>query len=388
MRGRWTTGDEGGQCDAPFNEWRTHLEGTNSSTILDFALRDVTAFLHEFRERHTPGQVKVANAMLTSTHGMAFNVNPLQPREQLEDQIAVYYRYDSRQSVSHKEKPRQGFDMCDLTDGMLAAGPSRTVTDEVLIKRLVVQLRGMVGIRAGDLSKMAFTDVFPTSFDIEAPKNITVWFHDTKTASRGGGPTPHWDSIELQPLSTERLDAARCEGNLNWPDQRAQTLIDCCCVVRTLYWYYRRAGPAIRHKSSEVVLHGRRTRNEQTLLWVKGFTAMASVTNTARLRFLASTTMNGHVMAHHSSHMTSAVLGDGTTRDANWVAHAWRGNALSTLRHVGHKKAAMAASFHRSEQTYERYYKMEVDSSFAFRLSRIIDLASFKALGPMETLLF
>ena len=388
MRGRWTTGDGGGQCDAPFSEWRTHLEGTNSSTILDFALRDVTAFLHEFRERHTPGQVKVANAMLTSTCGMAFNVNPLQPREQLEDQIAVYYRYDSRQSVSHKEKPRQGFDMCDLIDGMLAAGPSRTVTDEVLIKRLVIQLRGMVGIRAGDLSKMAFTDVFPTSFDIEAPTNITVWFHNTKTASRGGGPTPHWDSIELQPLSTERLDAVRCEGNLNWPDQRAQTLIDCCCVVRTLYWYYRRAGPAIRHKSSEVVLHGRRIRNEQTLLWVKGFTAMASVTNTARLRFLASTTMNGYVMAHHSSNVTSAVLGDGITRDANWVAHAWRGNALSTLRHVGHKKAAMAASFHRSEQTYERYYKMEVDSSFAFRLSHIIDLASFKALGPMETLLF
>ena len=388
MRGRWTTGDEGGQYDAPFNEWRTHLEGTNSSTILDFALRDVTAFLHKFRERHTPGQVKVANAMLTSTYGMAFNVNPLQPREQLEDQIAVYYRYDSRQSVSHKEKPRQGFDMCDLIDGMLAAGPSRTVTDEVLIKRLVIQLRGMVGIRAGDLSKMAFTDVFPTSFDIEAPTNITVWFHDTKTASRGGGPTPHWDSIELQPLSTERLVAVRCEGNLNWPEQRAQALIDCCCVVRTLYWYYQRAGPAIRHKSSEVVLHGKRIRNEQTLLWVKGFTAMASVTNTARLRFLASTTMNGYVMAHHSSHVTSAVLGDGITRDANWVAHAWRGNALSTLRHVGHKKAAMAASFHRSEQTYERYYKMEVDSSFAFRLSHIIDLASFKALGPMETLLF
>ena len=81
--------------------------------------------------------------MLTSTHGLAFNVNPLQPRERLEDQIAVYYRYDSRQSVSHKEKPRQGFDMCDLVNGMLATGPSRTVADDVLVKRLVIQLRGM-----------------------------------------------------------------------------------------------------------------------------------------------------------------------------------------------------------------------------------------------------
>ena len=150
MRGRWTTGDEGGQHDAPFNEWRTHLEGTSSSTILDFALRDVTAFLLRFRERHTSGQVKVANAMLTSTYGMAFNINPLQPHERLEDQIALYYRHDSRQSASHKEKPRQGFDMCDLTDGMLAAGLSRTVADDVLIRRLVMQLRGMVGIRAGD----------------------------------------------------------------------------------------------------------------------------------------------------------------------------------------------------------------------------------------------
>jgi len=388
MRGRWTTGDEGAQYDAPFDEWRTHLEGTRSSTILDFALRDVTAFLLRFRDRHTPGQVKVANAMLTSTYGMAFNINPLQPHERLEDQIAVYYRHDSRQSVSHKEKPRQGFDMSDLVEEMLATGPSRTVADDILIKRLVIQLRGMVGIRAGDLSKMAFTNAFPASFDIDAPSNITIWFHDTKTASSGGGPIPHWDSIELQPLSAERLDAVRLEGNLNWPAQRAQTLVDCCCVVRTLYWYYQRAGPAIRHKSSEVVLHGKRVYNEHTLLWIKGFAAMTSITNESRLRFLASTTMNGYVMAHHISCVTSAMLDDGITRDANWVAHAWRGNALSTLRHVGHKDAAVAASFHRSEKTYERYYKMEVDSSFAFRLSHIIDLASFKALGPIETLLF
>ena len=133
MRGRWTTGDEGAQYDAPFDEWRTHLEGTRSSTILDFALRDVTAFLLRFRDRHTPGQVKVANAMLTSTYGMAFNINPLQPHERLEDQIAVYYRHDSRQSVSHKEKPRQGFDMSDLVEEMLATGPSRTVADDILI---------------------------------------------------------------------------------------------------------------------------------------------------------------------------------------------------------------------------------------------------------------
>ena len=59
------------------------------------------------------------------------------------------------------------------------------------------------------------------------------------------------------------------------------------------------------------------------------------------------------------------------------------------MRHLGHKDAAIAASFHRSEKTFERYYKMEVDSGIAFRLSHIIiDLASFKALGPMETLLF
>ena len=138
----------------------------------------------------------------------------------------------------------------------------------------------------------------------------------------------------------------------------------------------------------EVVLHGRRARNKQTLLWVKGFTAVASVASKARLRFLASTTMNGCVTAHHASHVKSAVLGDGITRDADWVAHAWRGNSLSTLRRVGHKVAAMAASFHRSEETYERHCKMEVDSSFAFRLSHVIDLASFKALGPVETLPF
>ena len=115
---------------------------------------------------------------------------------------------------------------------------------------------------------------------------------------------------------------------------------------------------------------------------------MASVASKARLRFLASTTMNGCVTAHHASHVKSAVLGDGITRDADWVAHAWRGNSLSTLRRVGHKVAAMAASFHRSEKTYERHCKMEVDSSFAFRLSHVVDLASFKALGPMETLPF
>ena len=243
MRGRWTTGDEGGQCDAPFNEWRTHLEGARSSTILDFALRDVTAFLHRFRERHTPGQAKVANAMLTSTHGVAFNVNPLQPRVRLEDQIAVCCRCDARQSVSHKEKPRQGFDLRDLANGMLATGPSKTVADDVLIKRLITQLRGMAGIRAGDLAKMAFTDVFPAIFDVNAPTNVTVWFHDTKMASRGGGPTPHWDSIELQPLSAERLDAARREGNLNWPAQRAQALVDCCCVARAPRWHCQRPSP-------------------------------------------------------------------------------------------------------------------------------------------------
>ena len=326
--------------------------------------------------------------MLTSTYGLAFNVNPLQPQERLEDQIALYYRRDSRQSAFHKEKPRQGFDMRELVDGMLDTGPSKTVSDDILIKRLIMQLRGMVGIRAGDLANMAFTDIFSPSFDIEKPSNITVWFHDTKTAKKGGGPTPHWDSIDLQPLSLERLEAVRIEGVINWPEGRAQALVDCCCVVRTLYWYHQRVAPAIKHKSQEIVLHGRRVRSKHSILWVKGFAAMASIANSAPLRYLASSTMNGYVMDYHTANIRSSVLEDGITRDGNWVAHTWRSNALSTLRYLGHKNAAVAAAFHRSEKTFERYYKIAVNASFAFRLSHIIDLASFKALGPMETLLF
>ena len=48
--------------------------------------------------------------------------------------------------------------MRELVDVMLDTGPSETAADDI-IKRLIMQLRGMVGIRAGDLAKMAFTDI-------------------------------------------------------------------------------------------------------------------------------------------------------------------------------------------------------------------------------------
>ena len=66
------------------------------------------------------------------------------------------------------------------------------------------------------------------------------------------------------------------------------------------------------------MLHGRHVRNEQTLLWVKGFAAMTSVTNSAPLRFLSSSTLNGCVMDYHAANIASAVLEDGVTRDGNW----------------------------------------------------------------------
>ena len=71
---------------------------------------------------------------------------------------------------------------------------------------------------------------------------------------------------------------------------------------------------------------------------------MASVTNSAPLRFLASSAMNGYVMDYHTANIKYAVLEDGITGDGNWVAHTWRSNALSTLRHLGHKDAAVAAA--------------------------------------------
>ena len=45
--------------------------------------------------------------------------------------------------------------MRELVDVMLDTGPSETAADDIIIKRLIMQLRGMVGIRA----KMTFTDI-------------------------------------------------------------------------------------------------------------------------------------------------------------------------------------------------------------------------------------
>ena len=363
-----------------------HLGRTAAATLLDFELRDVTAFLLLFGKRHTQGEIKKASAAITTTYEMAFNVNPLNPRMVMQDQIAYFVRKHARRTATRKERPVSGFDMYEIVDNMVQEGPSSTASGATIINRITILFRGMIGVRAMDLAKMAFTEWFATGYDITDPGPVTLHFYLTKTT--GSRKEVYWDSITLAPMSVKRIQDVYDEGNMNIVPGRANDIVQSCCPVRALHRYWQLASEAIRERGCAEVLHGRKVIHRYSMLWTRGFDLVTKQGNARPLRFLSSSTINGYVKDYHQAHIKSAVVADGITVDGNWVAHTWRANALSTLGHTGHRQAARDHSFHNNDATFKRYYDMPVSKSFSFRVEHIIDRPSFKRLQPLETLLF
>ena len=317
---------------------------------------------------------------------MAFNINPLNPKMVMQDQIAYFVRKNARRTADRKERPVSGFDIREIVDNMVQEGPSSTASGKAIVMRITILFRGMVGVRAMDLAKMAFTEWFPVGYDITDPAPITVYFYLTKTA--GSRKEVYWDSISLTPMSATRVQAVYDEGHINVDPGRANDIVESCCPVRALHRYWHLASEAIRARGRAEILHGKRVLHRQSLLWTRAIDLATKHGSTRPLRFLSSSTINGYVTDYHRDRIRSAVFADGITVDGNWVAHAWRANALSALWHTGHRQAARDHSFHTNDATFKRHYEMTVNASFSFRVEHIIDRPSFKRLQPLETLLF